>query len=223
MISILLRSTTILVVTVVVVDGFSIDNASRVFVSMPVSNYPKRYVRDCMSPRPTITLTPDMSVDEAMGLLLDQGQTGAVVLDKNDDDAVVGIVTAFDFLQKEAFGGSLLPMSGSAANVEKYVEAAKKICGQTVADIMTAHPTTVPVTASMREAAALMTELRVQRLPVVDTKRGSAKLVGILSSTDVMRDLRRIIRNLPASKEDDTTAAKVGETAAAAADEVVSA
>jgi CBS domain-containing protein len=214
-ISILLVSTTILV------DGFSIDNAaSRVFVSMPVSNY----VRDCMSPRPTITLTPDMSVDEAMGLLLDQGQTGAVVLDKNNDDAVVGIVTAFDFLQKEAFGGSLLPMSGSAANVEKYVEAAKKICGQTVADIMTAHPTTVPVTASMREAAAIMTELRVQRLPVVDTKRdGSVKLVGILSSTDVMRDLRRIIRNLPAHKEDDTlAAAQVGE-AAAAADKVVSA
>jgi CBS domain-containing protein len=170
-----------------------------------------------MSPRSAVvTLTPDMSVDEAMGYLLDQGQTGAVVLNnRSHNSPIVGIVTAFDFLQKEAFGGSLLPMSGSAANVEKYVDAAKKICGQTVADIMTARPTVVPVTASMREAAAILTELRVQRLPVVDA---DGKLVGLLSSTDVMRDLRRIIRNLPAWKDpppDDNGDAATTEAAAA--------
>jgi CBS domain-containing protein len=212
-----LGSAYLLLLPTIVDAAFGSDNtAARVFVSTPVSNYPKRYVSDCMSPlSAVVTLTPDMSVDEAMGYLLDQGQTGAVVLNNKSHHSarIVGIVTAFDFLQKEAFGGSLLPMSGSAANVEKYVEAAKKICGQTVADIMTARPTTVPVTASMREAAAILTELRVQRLPVVDA---DGMLVGLLSSTDVMRDLRRIIRNLPASKEplpdaDAGTAEEVAE------------
>jgi CBS domain-containing protein len=163
-----------------------------------------------MSRRPKLTLTPDQTSDEAMGYLLDQGESGAVVLD--DNDCIVGIVTSFDFLQKEAFGGSLLPMEGSVANIEKYVDAAKKICGKTVADIMTPNPTTISQTASMREAAATMTELRVQRLPVVGKDN---KLVGILSSTDVMRDLRRIIRNLPASKEPhDAEIEKSEETAA---------
>ena len=186
--------------------GFGVEN-SRVFVSTPVSQFPKRSVEDCMSPVP-ILLTPNQAVDEAMGYLLDQGETGGVVV---SEGKVVGIVTSFDFLQKEAFEGSLLPMEGSAANVEKYVEAAKKICGQTVADIMTPNPMTITAKSSMREAAALMTEHRLQRLPVVSPQK---ELVGMLTSTDVMRDLRHIIRNLPAFQEASVNDVDIDETAA---------
>lgn len=88
------------------------------------------------------TLSPTSSTDEAMALLLVSGLSGApVVVDVSDDDAthkiLVGVVSSFDFLQREAFEGSLLPMEGSRANVEKYVHAAQKICGQIVQDIMT--------------------------------------------------------------------------------------
>jgi CBS domain-containing protein len=57
---------------------------------------------------------------------------------------------------------------------------------------------------SMREAAAIMSELKLHRLPVVDD-RGT--LVGVLSSADVMKDLLHIVRNLPpaaATESEDT-------------------
>jgi CBS domain-containing protein len=60
---------------------------------------------------------------------------------------------------------------------------------------------TVTPQTSMREAAAIMSELKLHRLPVVDDK---GTLVGVLSSADVMKDLLHIVRNLP-------PAASVGE------------
>jgi CBS domain-containing protein len=63
----------------------------------------------------------------------------------------------------------------------------------------------------MREAAAIMSELKLHRLPVVDD-RGT--LVGVLSSADVMRDLLHIVRNLPpavADDDDDADAATAGK------------
>lgn len=55
----------------------------------------------------------------------------------------------------------------------------------------------------MREAAAIMSEARLHRLPVVD-ERGT--LVGVLSSAEVMKDLLHIVRNLPpaVAEESDT-------------------
>jgi CBS domain-containing protein len=79
----------------------------RVFVSTPVSKYPKRLVKDCMTPASLIlTLSPSQAVDESMGLLLSRGLSGAPVVDK--DQRLVGMVSSFDFVQQEAFGGSLL-------------------------------------------------------------------------------------------------------------------
>lgn len=192
------------------------------------------------------TLSPTSSTDEAMALLLVSGLSGApVVVDVSDDDAthkiLVGVVSSFDFLQREAFEGSLLPMEGSRANVEKYVHAAQKICGQIVQDIMTPanqvrfvrgskgafdslhgnrwfffapasqiivltpcwcsffgvnQVKTVTPDTPMREAAAIMSESKLHRLPVVDSA-GGKRLVGVLSSADVMKDLLHIVRNLP--------------------------
>jgi CBS domain-containing protein len=171
----------------------------RVFVSTPVSNFPKRSVFECMSPIPKDhVLTPEMSVEDTMGVLLQNGLTGAPVV--NQERLVVGMVSSFDFLQKEAFEGALLPMEGSAANVEKYVEAAKKICGQSVFDVMTPNPRTISPNRPMREAAAMMTAERLHHLPVVDDE---GRLVGVLTTADVMRDLHHIVRNLPESKEDE--------------------
>lgn len=112
------------------------------------------------------------------------------------------MVTSFDFLQKEAFNGALLAMEGTAANVAKYVEAAKKICGQQVMDVMTKNPITISPDTPMRDAAALMTEMRLHRLPVVHEGR----LVGVLTSADVMRDLQHIFLNLPESKDGEANA-----------------
>lgn len=171
--------------------------SKRVFVSTPVSTFPKRIVRECMSPAYPV-LTRDMSVDDAMVMFFNNNLQGAPVV--NEDNVVEGIVTTFDFLEKEAFEGALLPMEGSKAMVQHYVDAAKKICGQRVEDVMSRHPSVVSPTCSMREAAALMAEKKLHRLPVVDPENG--KLVGILTSGDVMKDLLHIVWNLPEGKAD---------------------
>lgn len=175
-------------------DAFA-TQGKRVFVSTPASNFPKRSVSDCMTPAHHV-LTADMSVDESMAMLLHCGLSGAPVV--NSKHHVIGIVTSFDFLQKEAFEGALLPMEGTAANVERYVDAARKICGQKVEDVMTPNPVTVSPNTSMRVAALLMSERKLHRLPVVDD---AGRLVGVLTPADVMRDLHRIVQSLPESND----------------------
>ena len=168
----------------------------RVFVSTPVSKYPKKLVEECMSPAEYV-LRADMSVDETMSLLLRNGLSGAPVV--NDGREVVGIVTSYDIIQREAYEGALLPMDGSAENVNHYVDWAKKICGRKVEDIMTPDPATVSSKTPMRLAASMMMQKKLHHLPVLDETSG--QLVGVLTSADVMKDLLHIVRNLPAAEE----------------------
>lgn len=172
--------------------------ADRVFVSTPARNLPKKTVQDCMSPAQHV-LKADMTVDQTMNMLLENGLSGAPVV--NEKNQVVGIVSSYDLIQREAFAGALLPMDGSVENVERYVSCAQKICGQKVEDVMTINPTTVSSETSMQVAASLMMEKKLHRLPVVDEQSG--KLIGMLTSADVMRDLLHIVRNLPAAKDVD--------------------
>jgi CBS domain-containing protein len=140
-----------------------------------------------MTPNPK-TLNQRDTVDEAIVKLLKYSYSGAPVVD--DLGNLVGVVSAFDFLQKEA-GGALLPMEGASATIEHFVEAARKIVATEVQDLMSPHPTTVTPQVSMREAASIMTQERMHRLPVVDA---NGKLVGMLSSSDVMKDVLGTVR-----------------------------
>ena len=162
----------------------------RVFVGTPALET-ARLVADCMVQTPK-TLLMHESVDEAISKLLNYGYSGAPVVD--DDGNLVGVVSAFDFLQKEA-GGSLLPMEGSSEKIEAFADAAQKIVATSVHELMTVDPITISPSASMREAAMIMTQERLNRLPVVDRE---GKLIGILSTADVMKDvLGTVKRALP--------------------------
>mmetsp|Transcript_17291 Transcript_17291/g.23141 ORF Transcript_17291/g.23141 Transcript_17291/m.23141 type:complete len:93 (+) Transcript_17291:268-546(+) len=89
-------------------------------------------------------------------------------------------------------------MEGSVETVEGYASAAKKIIAKKVGDLMTENPITIGPNASMREAAALMTANKLHRLPVV----ADGKLIGILSTSDVMKDVLTSVRRLlPEAKE----------------------
>ena len=177
------------------VSAFGLET-NRVFVSTPVSKYPKRLVEDYMT-RDPYCLSPDLSVDEAMSALLSKGISGAPVVENNK---LVGVVSSFDFLRKEAFEGAILPVEGSSNQVEKYVETAQKICGRNVEEVMTHNCITVSPKTSMQKAAAIMTEHNLHRLAVVEE---NGDLVGILSSVDVMRDLLHVVRNLPPARESE--------------------
>lgn len=173
--------------------GFT--STGRVFVSTPVSTFQKKHVADCMS-APSTVLHPNQSLDDAMSMLLRNGISGAPVLD--DEGKVVGMVTAMDFLQKEALEGSLLPMGGSREQVQSYVDTARKICAQRVHDVMSPIVVSVSPKHTMQQASLLMTEHQFTRVPVLNE---NGNLVGILSASDVMQDLLHIVKNLPPARE----------------------
>ena len=145
-----------------------------------------------------LTLSPTQSVQDAMATLYANAITGAPVVNANME--VVGVVSNYDFLWEEAFEGSLLPLEAedSAEHLRAYAAAARKICAHTVQEVMSdLEVVTVTPQTTMRHAAELMTKTKLHHLPVVDAQ--SNKLVGILTSSDVMKDLLHIVRNLPAS------------------------
>jgi len=196
----MLRPFIIILLSLVIelVASFS-TNQQRVFVSTPTPENPKRLVSECMSS--PLVLNPNELVDDAIAIFLSSGHSSAPVVSKNM--TLIGIVSSFDFLQKEAFGGALLPLEGSTEEVEPYINAAKKICGQRVQDIMTPNPVSIPPTMSMQVAAALMTSERIHRLPVVDK---AGKLVGLITTSDVMKDLLYLVRDLPPVKTENNSA-----------------
>lgn len=158
---------------------------NRVFVSTPSQTLQGRLVEDCMTPNPICLRTSD-SVNDAIQELLLLGFNGAPVLDANSNQ-FVGMISAFDFLQKEE-GGTLLPIvqDGNPQEIHQNVEAVRKICARTVGDLMTRQSVTLNPSMTMREASEIMLRDRCHRLGVVDE---DGSLIGILASSDIMRHI----------------------------------
>ena len=68
--------------------------------------------------------------------------------------------------------------------VAKHNQEIHKALGQTVGDAMSERPTTVNENQLVREAARMMHEKKVRRLPVIDDQ---GKLTGIITQGDVIR------------------------------------
>jgi CBS domain-containing protein len=172
--------------------SFAVES-SRIFVSTPASRSLSYRVSDFMDPI-RFVLRPDLTIDETLQIFLENDLSAAPVTDS--DNNLLGIVTSFDFLEKEAFEGSLLPVGGTQEMIERYIEAAQKICGQQVVDIMSRNLCTVSTETPMRQAAVIMAEKKLHRLPVVDN---DGRLVGMLTTSHIMRDLGHVMNRLPAS------------------------
>src|SRR6516165_12135237 len=97
------------------------------------------------------------------------------------DDAgrVVGVVSEADLLNKEA---DLAAGPGPLASVLRFRDH-EKAAGATAAELMTSPPVTVGPDTPLAEAARLMRDRRVKRLPVTNA---TGHLVGIVSRVDVL-------------------------------------
>ena len=173
--------------TTVAAAAFTAKN--RVFVGTP-AQIGRRLVKDCMSPKLT-TLTTSTSLDDAIGILLEQGISGAPVV-VDDGNHIVGLVSSFDFLQKEAGEGILLMLDSTTE-----LEAAKKICARSVGDIMTTNVITIESNESMRKAASMMAQHKLHRLPVTE----NGNLVGMLTLSDILHDVHRVTKLLPPASQ----------------------
>jgi CBS domain-containing protein len=97
----------------------------------------------------------------------------------DDDGRVIGVVSQADMLDKEA---DLATSQGPLASVLRFGDH-EKAAGVTAAELMTDPPVTVGPDTPLAEAARLMRDYRVKRLPVINA---TGRLIGVVSRGDVL-------------------------------------
>jgi CBS domain-containing protein len=148
-------------------------------------------VGDVMT-REVITFSPDDSIHGAARILHENRISGAPVV---DGGKVVGILSEGDIMEllesKDLKVNTILPSPLDVLELpvrmrmglKEVSEKIEKIASARVGDIMSHPPCTISKDAEISEAAAIMSEKGINRLPVVD--EGGA-LLGILTRGDVI-------------------------------------
>jgi CBS domain-containing protein len=138
-------------------------------------------VRDVMTSR-VITVGSETPLKEVARLLADNGISGVPVV--GEDGHVLGVVSEADFLLKEqdvpAGRPSLMAWLFDTSDGRRARE--DKVHATTAREAMTAPAIVIGPEHGVREAAALMTRNRINRLPVVE----DGELIGILTRADVV-------------------------------------
>lgn len=140
-------------------------------------------IRDVMTEN-VFTVTPDTPLKVVATRMLEYGISGMPVVE--GEDQVLGVVSETDILFKERTAPD---RAGLVDWLVHYGEdpPLAKLDARTAGDAMTTPAVTVPSGRSVEDAATLMLDLRIDRLPVVD----SGQLVGIVTRTDLVRAFTR--------------------------------
>ncbi len=127
-----------------------------------------------------VSVTPTTSLKHVAQLLLTKRISGVPVVD--DDGTVLGVVSETDILMKERERNGHTPLLERLFEPEGGDE--RKHDARDAADAMTSPAITIRPRRSVSEAAAVMLERCVNRLPVVDQH---GKLLGIVTRADLVR------------------------------------
>ena len=122
-------------------------------------------IRDIMTSEP-ITLTESSTLLEAARCMRDSDIGEVIVM--RGDNAICGVVTDRDIVVR-----------GLAEDMDPRQTTLREVC--------TAHVVTIDAGADPHDAAALLREHKVRRLPVME----DGELVGIVSIGDVALDIDR--------------------------------
>ena len=130
--------------------------------------------------RAVVTVAPDAYLQEVTRLLGENNVSGLPVVDAAG--RVVGLISEADVLSMTG-----VKRGHTFKDVVRHVlgeaEPAREK-GSTVADFMTSPAITVRPDTDVREAARMVDEKRIKRLPVVDDE---GRLVGIVSRADMLK------------------------------------
>ncbi len=132
----------------------------------------------------------DDPIPGAVTQLVERGVDAAPVLDASG--ALVGMLSASDVMVQDARVHLPTIVTMFSMSVELPGEAARynhdiqRALASTVGELMARDPVVIAPDASVTDAATLMHDAEVSRLPVVDADR---KLVGIIARGDVLRYL----------------------------------
>lgn len=145
-------------------------------------------VADVMSSDP-ILVSPETPLKEAIQILAEKRISGLPVV--NDAGKLVGIISETDLMWQETgvtppayimFLDSVIYLQNPAT----YDRDLHKALGQTVGEVMSKHPLTITPDKSLKEAAKMIQEHKVHRLPVLDNV---GKVIGILTRGDIIRTM----------------------------------
>lgn len=147
--------------------------------------------------RDVATVPPDALLKEVAELLAARGISGVPVCD--EEGRVLGVVSENDILYKELgadarkrgmFSWLLEPTDGLST---------LKVSARTAGEAMTSPALTIEPRRPVSEAARLMVENGINRLPVVD----DGVLVGIVTRADLVRTFQRSDEEIAAEIRDD--------------------
>jgi len=140
-------------------------------------------VQDVMT-REVLTVEPQTPIKEVARLLVERRISGAPVVEA--DGTLVGVVSESDILVKERDRAGTTSLLAHFLDQNAPDRAKHDACD--AADAMTAPPVTIRRGRPVHEAAALMLDRGVNRLPVVDEH---SRLVGIVTRADLVRVFAR--------------------------------
>ncbi len=143
--------------------------------------------KDIMT-RDILTVTPDMEIDKAAKILLQNRINGLPVIDASG--RLVGILCQSDLVAQQksipipsvfTLLESFVPLT-SMKRIDKEVE---KIAALTVKQAMTPNPVTISPDTDIEDVAKLMVDKKYHTLPVME----GDKVVGIVGKEDVLKTL----------------------------------
>jgi len=143
-------------------------------------------VADLMTREP-LTARPEMSLKEVIKILADRRISGLPVVDQHD--FLIGIISETDLMWRETgvTPPAYIMVLDSVIYLEnpsRYEQELHKALGQTVGEVMSRDPVSIAPEKSVQEAAKLLHDRNIHRLPVLDT---TGKVIGILTRGDIVR------------------------------------
>jgi CBS domain-containing protein len=143
-------------------------------------------VADIMTRNP-IVVKAETPLKEAIQILAERRISGLPVV--NETGKLIGIISETDLMWQESgvtppayimFLDSVIYLQNPAT----YERDLHKALGQTVGEVMTTNPITIPPDKTVKEAARLMHDRNIHRLPVLDS---AGQVIGILTRGDIVR------------------------------------
>lgn len=133
-----------------------------------------------------VTVGPEVSVKELAEIFHRNNISGCPVTDQNG--TLLGIVTEGDLVAQDAelhFPRYIQFLDAQIylQSPKKFEERLRKIAASAVKDLMTTDVITVTRETPIRQAATIMADKGINRLPVVE----GGKVVGLIARTEVLR------------------------------------
>ncbi|CAG7613916.1 CBS domain-containing protein [Actinacidiphila bryophytorum] len=143
-------------------------------------------IRDVMTAA-VVSVDRDAQFKEIVRVLQQRNVSAVPVV--RADGVVVGVVSEADLLPKEEFRDSEPSRLTQLGRLNDILKAGSVVAG----DLMTAPAVTVEADDTLSQAARIMAEAKVKRLPVVDSE---GRLRGIVSRGDLLKVFLRADEDL---------------------------